>query len=497
MTHLDEDFLHTAERVDIALPSYDRTDLVAGIVHIGVGNFHRSHQAMAVDRLLQAGLARDFAICGVGLLPSDSRMRDAMHAQDGLFVLEERHPDGQRRARVIGSVVDYLFAPDDPGAVLDRLADPATRIVSLTITEGGYRVDLKTREFDGSGEDVQHDLDNPDAPRTVFGLVVEALRRRRIAGTSPFTVMSCDNLPGNGEVARAAIAAFARLRDPALAAWIVDSVAFPNSMVDRITPATTDSDRATVSRDWGIEDDWPVACEPFFQWVLEDDFTAGRPPFQRAGVQLVEDVMPFELMKLRLLNVSHQAIAYFGYLAGYRLVDEAMSDACLRDFVRAYLEEAIPTLPPVPGIDLSKYCDTLIDRFSNPAIRDTLARLCADSSNRIPQWLVPVIRENLAAGRQVRIAAAICASWARYAEGVDEQGDPIDLVDPRATERTAAARLEHIRRGAFLENRELFGDLKDHPRFRQAYLAALDGLKERGARATYTALAAATSAGEE
>jgi mannitol 2-dehydrogenase len=464
----------------LVIPTYDRSRLTAGIVHIGVGNFHRAHQAMAVDSLLQQGLAHDFAICGVGLLPGDARMRDVMRAQDGLYVLELRHPDGRREARVIGSVIDYLFHPDEPQAVIERLADPGIRIVSLTITEGGYRLDQA---------DVLDDVAHPDRPTTVFGIVAAGLRRRREAGIGPFTVMSCDNLPGNGDVARQAFTSFAAMQDPEFATWMGENVAFPNSMVDRITPVTTEEVVADVRDDLGIADGWPVASEPFFQWVLEDSFSTGRPPFERAGVQLVEDVIPYELMKLRLLNASHQALAFFGYLAGYRLVDEAMKDADLRRFVSAYMAEAVPTLPPVPGIDLAAYRQTLLERFSNPAIRDTLQRLCAETSDRIPRFLVPVIKDNIAAGRDTSMSAAICASWARYAEGVDEQGGTIDIVDSLAGERRGAALRESARPGAFLENTALFGDIGASAEFREAYVSALRSLHELGAKATYANLA--------
>ncbi|MCH6163326.1 mannitol dehydrogenase family protein [Streptomyces marispadix] len=466
-------------------PRYDRTQLTAGIVHFGVGNFHRAHQAMAIDRLLADGLARDYGICGVGVLPSDARMRDVLTAQNGLYTLELRHPDGSREARIIGSLIDYLYAPDDPGAVVERLARPEVRIVSLTVTEGGYHIDQTTGEFDPSDENIQHDLAHPGAPRSTFGLIVAGLRRRRAAGLPPFTVMSCDNLPGNGHVARGTIIAFARLQDADLADWISAEVSFPNSMVDRITPATSDADREHIRSAYHVDDEWPVPAEPFFQWVLEDDFGNGRPPFEQAGVEVVDDVTPYELMKLRLLNVGHQAMAYFGYLAGHRYVHEAMADPDLRALVRRYMDqEGTPTLP-VTGVDLGAYKDTLFERFSNVEVADTLARLCAEGSDRIPKWLVPVIRENLAAGRSIRISAAICASWARYAEGISEDGEPFGIVDRLAAERQEAARRQRAHPVAFIENQSLFGDLAADRTFRAAYTDALAMLHGEGARATY------------
>ncbi|MFF5204851.1 mannitol dehydrogenase family protein [Streptosporangium sp. NPDC000396] len=470
---------------DVATPSYDRSKLTVGIVHFGVGGFHRAHEAMYLDRLMDEGKAHDWAICGAGVLPGDARMRDALIAQNGLYTLVVKHPDGTREARVIGSITEYLFAPDAPEAVIEKMADPAIRIVSLTVTEGGYNIHPVTGEFDAEAPAIRADLEPGATPATAFGLVTEALRRRRDRGVTPFTVMSCDNIQGNGDVAHRTFTAFARLADPDLAAWIEDTVAFPNSMVDRITPVTTDQDRQAVAQQFGVDDAWPVVCEPFTQWVLEEHFSSGRPPFEEAGVQIVADVEPYELMKLRLLNASHQALCYFGYLSGYRYAHEATTDAAIATFLLDYMNlEATPTLRPVPGIDLDVYKRTLIERFSNPEVRDTLARLCAESSDRIPKWLLPVVREQLARGGEVTRAASVVASWARYAEGVDESGEPIEVVDRLKDRLTAAARKQREHPTAFIEDRELFGDLADDKRFVEPYLHALESLHTEGARAT-------------
>jgi mannitol 2-dehydrogenase len=465
-------------------PAYDRSRVTTGVVHFGVGGFHRAHQAMYHDRLMNAGRALDWGICGVGVMPADRRMKEALDAQDGLYTLVVKHADGTYEPRVVGAITEYRFGPDDPEAVIEKLASPSTRIVSLTVTEGGYGIDPVTGEFDPTG-DVARDLEG-GPPRTTFGFVTEGLRRRRERGLAPFTVMSCDNLQGNGHLSRRAFTAFARLRDPRLGEWIAREVAFPNSMVDRITPQTTDDDRAELRERFGIDDRWPVVCEPFTQWVLEDAFTLGRPPYEEAGVQVVEDVEPYELMKLRLLNASHQALCYFAYLDGYRLVHEAAQDPLYRAFLRGYMdEEGTPTLAPVPGVDLDAYKATLIERFSNPEVRDTIARLCAESSDRIPKWLLPVVRAQLASGGRISHSAGVVASWARYAEGVDEQGQPIEVVDRLRDRLVAIARRQ--REGepdAFIANRELFGDLVDDARFVEAYRSALRSLHERGARAT-------------
>jgi mannitol 2-dehydrogenase len=488
----------TLSELAVPVPSYDRDALRVGIVHIGVGGFHRAHQAMYLDRLFTAGRDQDWALCGVGVLDADHAMGEVLTRQDGLYTLVEKHPDGSREPRVIGSMVEFLVAPDDPEAVLARMTDPAVRIVSLTVTEGGYHVNTATGEFDPSEAAVAHDISRPvdAAPTSAFGYLVEALRRRRADGNPPFTVMSCDNIAGNGDVAHRMITAFARLRDEALgtdlADWIEREVPFPNSMVDRITPRTTDADRAELAERFGVDDGWPVVCEPFCQWVLEDKFASGRPAFDEAGVQVVADVEPYELMKLRLLNASHQAIAYLGYLAGFRYAHEVCADDEFVRFVRGYMDdEATPTLLPVPGVDLDDYKSTLISRFANPEIRDTLARLAAESSDRIPPWLVPVIRTNLRDGGSVERSALIVASWARYAEGVDEDGEPIEVVDTgRAEERTAAARRYPDEPLAFLEDRSLFGDLIDDERFTAAYRRHLDRLHTDGARAALQAVLA-------
>jgi mannitol 2-dehydrogenase len=478
----------------IPVPSYDRSQVKVGIVHFGVGGFHRAHQAMYLDQLMEEGKALDWGICGVGVMPFDLKMKEALQSQDCLYTLVEKAPDGSWEPRIIGSIVQYLYAPDDPDAVIEKMADPATRIVSLTITEGGYNFHPVTGEFDDTNPAVQADLAPGAVPATTFGLVTEALVRRRSRGIEPFTVMSCDNIQGNGHMAQEVFGAFARLRDPELGDWVASNVRFPNSMVDRITPVTTDEDRAQVSERFSVDDAWPVVCEPFTQWALEDKFSSGRPPLEDVGVQVVPDVVPYELMKLRLLNASHQALCYFGYLAGYRLVHEVAQDQLFANFLLDYMNrEATPTLAPLPGVDLEAYKHQLIERFSNAGVRDTVARLCARSSERIPGWLVPVIQENIAAGRDVTLSAAVVASWARYAEGVDEQGEPIEINDQLADTVKRLASQQRDEPLAFVKNRELFGDLAGEPAFTEPYLNTLESLHSNGARATLEALATRSS----
>jgi mannitol 2-dehydrogenase len=470
---------------DLPVPTYDRSLLRTGIVHFGVGGFHRAHEAMYLDRLMADGKALDWAICGVGVMPADRRMQQVMDAQDCLYTLVVKAPDGTLEPRVIGSIKEYLFAPDDPEAVIEKMASEPVRIVSLTVTEGGYNFNAVTGDFVADNPDVQHDLQPGTAPKTTFGLITEALARRRARGLAPFTVMSCDNIQGNGHAARRSFVAFATLKDAELGAWVEATVDFPNSMVDRITPVTTDDDRDEVRKRFGVDDAWPVVCEPFTQWALEDAFTLGRPPFEDAGVQVVADVEPYELMKLRLLNASHQALCYFGYLAGYRLVHDVAQDPLFAGFLLAYMDrEATPTLEPVPGIDLDEYKHQLIDRFSNSQVRDTVARLCAESSDRIPKWLLPVIRHNLETGGEILRSTAVVASWARYAEAVDEQGQPIEVVDRLKDTLIATATTQADDPLAFIRNRDVFGDLIDNERFVSTYRSVLASLHSKGARAT-------------
>lgn len=475
----------------VLVPSYDPSALQSGIVHFGVGGFHRSHEAMYLDRLLNAGGYDEWAICGVGVLPHDARMQAVFAAQDNLYTLITVSPDGQSEARIIGAIHRFLFAPDDPEAVLETLADPATKIVSLTVTEGGYSVNNVTGKFEVSSPAIRHDLSAGATPKTVFGFITEGLRRRRELGTPPFTVMSCDNMQGNGHVAQHAFTAFARLKDPELGEWVARHVAFPNSMVDRITPVTSEQTKQELAADYGVEDEWPVLAETFTQWVLEDNFTMGRPALESVGVHVVDDVEPYELMKLRLLNASHQAMSHLGLLAGYTYAHEVLQHPLFVDFLLGYMaQEATPTLQAVPGIDLAAYHLQLIERFGSPAIQDTLDRLVAEGSERIPKFLLPVIREQLDTGGEIERSALVVAAWSVYIEAAHAGRFP--LVDPRAERLTAAALRESQQPGAFLELEDIFGDLAQSERFRAAYLTGRECVQRLGALGALQELAAKT-----
>ncbi len=466
----------------VTTPGYSRTDLQHGIIHIGVGGFHRAHQAVYTEHLLQQGQNQQWGICGVGLRDADRAMQQALSSQDFLYTVMELGDQDCGHPQVVGAINDFLFAADDREAVIEKLAGAEVRIVSLTITEGGYNIDDHSGEFDADNADVQHDLAHPDQPLTVFGFITEALHRRRQRKLPPFTVMSCDNLPHNGRVARRALLAYAGLRDPQLQAWMADHVSFPNSMVDRITPMTLPSHKTTLADQYGIEDEWPVVCEPFMQWVLEDDFCNGRPAWEDVGVQVTDNVAPYEKMKIRLLNASHSTMAYLGYLAGYRYAHEVMEDPLFVRFIRDFMDaDVTPGLDEVPGVDLEAYKQTLIERFSNSQIGDQLARLCLDGSSKIPKFLLPTVHGMLADGRPLQRVALIIAGWALYLRGVTPQGERYDIVDPLAAPLQAAVADPSQTVSRFLGLEEVFGtQLKQSAAFVAAVEAALQGLEQDG-----------------
>ncbi|MFJ2357014.1 mannitol dehydrogenase family protein [Pseudomonas fluorescens] len=418
---------------EVQLPAYSLSDTRQGIAHIGVGGFHRAHQAYYTDALMNTGQALDWAICGVGLRAEDRRARDDLKEQDYLFTLFELGDSDDTEVRVIGAIRDMLLAEDGAQALIDKLADPQIRIVSLTITEGGYCIDDSNGEFMAHLPQIQHDLTNPQTPKTVFGFLCAALEKRRGAGTPAFTLMSCDNLPHNGAVTRKALLAFATLRDQGLRDWIEQNVSFPNAMVDRITPMTSTAHRLQLADKHAVDDAWPVVCEPFVQWVLEDKFVNGRPAWEQVGVQFTDDVSPYEEMKIKLLNGSHLALTYLGFLKGYRFVHETMNDPLFVRYMRAYMDlDVTPQLAPVPGIDLTDYKNTLVARFSNQAIADQLERVCSDGSSKFPKFTIPTINRLIADGQETRRAALVVAAWALYLKGVDENGDTYAIPDPRA-----------------------------------------------------------------
>jgi mannitol 2-dehydrogenase len=468
----------------VARPRYARQALRPGILHIGVGNFHRSHQAVYLDDLFNAGRDLDWALVGAGVRSGDQAMRKALEPQDWLTTVVELEPDANG-ARVTGAMVGFVPVGSDASLIVDALDDAAIRIVSLTVTEGGYCIDPATGVFDPDHPEIRHDAAHLEAPKGVFGVLLAALRRRRDSGVAPFTVMSCDNIPHNGEVARAAVAGLADHTDPALAAFVRERVAFPNSMVDRITPATTDRERAILAERFGIRDNWPVFCEPFRQWVLEDRFPSGRPGLEEAGVIFTTDVAAFERMKIRILNGGHAAIAYPAGLMGIHFVHDAMAEPLVRGFLdKLETEEILPGVPPVPGVDLAAYYRLVARRFSNPDVGDTIPRLCQDGSNRQPKFILPSTRDRVKAGADVTGLALESALWCRYCAGSTDTGEPITVDDVNAGRLTPAARAAKDDPALFLGLRDVFGDLSEAPAFRERFDRALRSLWRDGTRTT-------------
>jgi fructuronate reductase/mannitol 2-dehydrogenase len=447
------------------------------VVHISVGSFHRSHQAVYLDDLARRG-ERDWGIVGVGLRRPE--LREVLSHQDGLYTVVARGA-GEDEASVVGALTRYLFAPEDGAAALEALADEHTALVTLTITGTPTRYDLARGN---SPAPLTSPAVDSAAPLSALGYIVEALDRRRRAGRAPFTVLSCDNLPDNGAVARMAVVSSARLRDERLGDWIEEHVEFPNSMVDRITPKTTVADREEVARDFGVLDRWPVITEPFSQWVLEDRFCNRRPPLDEVGVQFVDDVAPYALMKTRLLNASHCAIGFLGSLAGLRRADEVMGEPVFRAYVERLMDEEVtPLLPPVPGIDLSSYKGLLLERLANPKMADDLHRLCRAGSSKVPSHVLSSIAQARERGSDDRLLTLAVAGWFRYLRGTDERGRPVPLDDPLAARLRALALAGGTDPRPLLGQRALFGELGDDPAFVESLEESLLALELCGVRA--------------
>ena len=415
--------------------SYDRDKVTAGIVHLSVGNFHRAHQAVYVDQCLALPGQEGWGILGVGLMNTEGERQKAraLQSQEGLYSLTIYPPEGAPSMSVIGSIVGYLHAPDNPESVLTHMADPAIKLVTLTVTEGGYNMDEKGR-FKLEEPGIVHDL-NSARPKTSFGFITEALRRRRDAGTDPFTVMSCDNLRHNGHVMKTALLSFAHAKDPDLAGWIESHVTFPSSMVDRITPATTPADAARLNAENGLDDMAPVFAEDFIQWVIEDKFCAGRPAWEKVGAQFTDDVDPYEQVKLRMLNASHSMLAFPGIMMGHRIVHLAMQDPNVSKLLDGFLQnDAGPLLDAPPGMSTDQYGAMLLKRYRNPAIGDQLLRIASDGASKLPVFVQDTAKALVQQGKDHRRVAFLLAAFTEYLKGVDENGDSFPVVEPNVTE---------------------------------------------------------------
>ena len=466
----------------VTKPVYPRTAQSAGVVHFGVGNFHRAHQAVYFDRLFNLGLDLDWAIVGAGVMPFDQAIYDALAPQEFYGTVVEQTAE-RSDARVVGSMID-IVPPGEPARLTAMLSDPAIRIVSLTITEGGYFIDSSSGQFDRDHPAIIADGAKPESPQTVFGFICAALKKRRDTGVAPFTVMSCDNIPHNGMVTRNAVAGLARLSDPEMAEWIEREVAFPNGMVDRITPATGARERELLASEFGIEDRHPVFCEDFIQWVLEDHFTAGRPALEKVGVQFVDDVTPYENMKIRVLNGGHATLAYPAGLLDIEYAHEAMAHPMVRGFLdRVERDEIIPVVPPVPDTDLSDYYALVARRCENPKVADTIRRLCLDGSNRQPKFIIPSIADRLEAGTAVDGLALVSALWCRYCHGTTESGENIDANDPNWKRLQAAARAARDDPRAWLNMDDIYGAVGRDERFAATFVTALNAVWQDGVEA--------------
>lgn len=467
----------------VQLPQYDRQQLRSRIVHFGFGAFHRAHQALLTNRVLNAK-GGDWGICEISLFSGDVLMSQ-LREQDHLFTVLEKGADGNQPI-VIGAVHECLNAKlDSLAAIIEKFCEPQVAIVSLTITEKGYCIDPATGKLDTQNARILHDLENPTEPHSAPGILVEALHRRRERGLAPFTVLSCDNIPDNGHVVKNAVLGMAEKRSPELAKWIETHVSFPGTMVDRIVPAATEVSLAEITQELGVEDPCAISCEPFIQWVIEDNFVAGRPEWEIAGVQMVQDVLPWEQMKLRMLNGSHSFLAYLGYLAGFAHVSDCMQDDAFREAARRLmLDEQAPTLR-ITDVDLTAYADSLIDRFANPALQHRTWQIAMDGSQKLPQRMLEGVRVHLQRESAWPLLALGIAGWMRYVSGVDDTGNAIDVRDPlsekiRAIVETSS---EKDRVKALLALSEIFGsDLPQHAQFVDAITDAYQRIVERGAR---------------
>jgi mannitol 2-dehydrogenase len=467
---------------NIEKPNYDRDALEVGILHMSVGGFHRSHQAVYVDNVLSQSPS-NWMIAGVGMMPQDADNLSKLNAQDCLYAVLTRSPE-EDNVRIVGSMKTVIHAPTETQEVINQIANPKVKILSLTVTEKGYYYNEK-RDLDFTNSIIQEEL-KLSVPKTIYGYLTQGLQKRKNDNSGPVTIMCCDNLPGNGHITNHLLVQFIEKADSSLLAWVEKNVSFPNAMVDRITPVTTPVVQDILAEKFGLADEWPVVCEDYIQWIIEDNFIAGRPAFEKAGAQMVKDVEPYEKMKVRLLNGSHSALSYISYLMGYREVDKAMADPLISKFVRNYMDDDItPTVPSVPGIDLDAYKTKLVSRFSNPSISDKVQRLAEDGSQKMRNAMIPPLASQLEDGKSIKWIALALAAWWRYLQGTDENGAPIEVKDPMKDELMAKAASHKMDASALLSFEGLFGpDLKNNQLLVQTTNAYLADIYAIGMRKT-------------
>ena len=469
---------------NVKRPEYDRASLSPGIIHIGLGNFHRAHQSWYLHRLMQAGLAQDWAIIGAGMRPYDEEQRRKMAEQDYLTTLIELDPESGTSAEVVGSMVDYVEVTEGNRPLIERMADDDIRIVALTITEGGYYIDPASKGFDAAHPDIIHDAENPETPKTAFGAIIAALKLRRERAIRPFTGLCCDNLQGNGDILRQTLISLARLSDPEMAKWIDKNCSFPNSMVDCIVPATGPNEIA-MAREFGLDDAVPVTHESFRQWVIEDDFCAGRPDWDKAGAVFSDAVHDYEAMKIRILNAGHQVLANAGELLGLETIADCMAHPSLAEFFsNVEHQEIAPHVKPVPDMQPDAYIDLIAKRFANPAILDTTRRVAFDGSSRHTGFVLPILRDALESGTSIEGLSLVEALWARMCAGTREDGSIIEANDPFWDNLTATAKRARSEPRVWLEMRQTYGDLVEQPRFADTFAKWLALIWEQGVEAT-------------
>jgi mannitol 2-dehydrogenase len=467
MQHLNQQNL-TIIGGHISKPSFDRSKLKTGIVHIGIGGFHRSHQAYYLQELAEKTGSNDWGICGIGLREEDRNISTILKNQDHLYSLLVKHPNGTIEPHIIGAIVDFKFAIEDPQTVIDKMAHEDTKIVSLTITEGGYNFNPSTGEFDFENPIIQEELKHPENPKSVYGFLAAALQKRKDSKLPAFTILSCDNIEHNGDVTKKMLLAFTQKLNPELAEWVEKEVKFPNSMVDRITPVTTAEDISFLAENYGLKDEWPVTCEPFIQWVIEDKFSNGSPALEQVGVQFVPDVKPYEKMKLRLLNAGHSVLGILGALHGYQTINECIGDSLFNKYLKLFMNlEATPVLDSLEGIDLDTYKQRLRERFANPNIKDSVSRICSESAAKLPKFLIPTIKENLDNNGNIALGTLVIAAWCYYSDKqTDLNNMPLEVID---SQKVALQNLAQKGPLTFIQQETIFGDLAKSERFATLY----------------------------
>ena len=466
--------------LNVKIPNYDRDKVKTSIVHVGVGNFHRSHEEFFTNELMERYGNLNYGICGIGMLDSDRRIYNILKDQDGLYTVMIKELDGTISPHVIGSLIEFLFAPENPIAVIEKMADPDIKIISMTITEGGYNIDKSLENLKLNKSVVSENMKNPRSPKTVFEYLTQAFKLRKERGLPGCTIQSCDNIQGNGDMAKKILLKYVSKAEPEIKDWIEKNVSFPNAMVDRITPVTVPGDIKRLRDEFMIEDQWPVVCEPFIQWVIEDKFIQGRPEWEKVGARFVDDVVPYEHMKLRLLNAGHSVLGMLGALHGYKTIDESAHDKDFLKFLKDFMDkEASPTLGNLGEVDLKKYKESLISRFQNVYIKDLVSRICLESSAKIPIFLLSTVKEQLKGDNNISRAAFIVAAWCKYNDGEDENGKTYNIDDAMSNELIRAAALSHQNPLCFLEIKSIFGDLAQNKAFSEAFLKSLEMLRNK------------------